>query len=381
MERLWTRNFVRMTLANLLLFTSFYFLIPTLPLFVTELGGSPSQVGIVIGLFTLSAVVIRPFVGGLLDQIGRRPFVVYGLLLFALTMILYDWIAAIPILILLRIFHGVSWAASTTAIGTAVTDIIPPKRRGEGMGWFGLSMTVGMALGPMLGLWVLDTTSFDTLFLVTTALGLGAFVLALLTKMPFERQGAKGKIVLFERSVLPMMILTFFLAVTYGGITSFLPLFAESIRVNAGTFFLIYAITLTVTRPIAGKLSDRYGEPVVLVPAVVLMILSLIVLSLAGGLGAVVATAILYGVGFGSVQPILQAATIRLAPQHRKGVANASFFTAFDLGIGLGTVILGYVSQYLGYRWLFGVCTASAVIGLLITFVMIKRLTPQVKPA
>ncbi|ASS74061.1 MFS transporter [Tumebacillus algifaecis] len=373
MERLWTQNFVRMMIANLLLFTSFYFLTPTLPLFVSEMGASASQVGIVIGIFTLSAVVIRPFIGGLLDRVGRRSFVLIGLLVFGLTMYLYNWTAAIGALIALRIFHGLSWAVSTTAIGTAVTDIIPPRRRGEGMGWFGLSMTVGMALGPMFGLIVLDNSSFHLLFLVTTGLGLAAFVLALLTKMPFARQKTGGKIVLFEKSVLPMMVLGFLLAVTYGGITSFFPLFAEEIHVNAGTFFIVYAITLTLTRPIAGKLSDRFGELVVLIPTVSLIVCSLIVLSLAHGTGGVVATAILYGLGFGSAQPILQSAMIRVAPADRKGVANASFFTALDLGIGLGTIILGYVSQLFGYRVLFAVCTVFGIAGLLFTLFLVKK--------
>lgn len=374
-QRLWTGTFIKMTLASLLLFTSFYFLIPTLPLFVAELGGSESQVGIVIGIFTLSAVVIRPLVGGLLDRVGRRVFVLLGLLVFALTMLLYNWIGAIAWLILLRIFHGVSWATSTTSIGTAVTDVIPVQRRGEGMGWYGLAMTVGMALGPMIGVAIIDRSSFHMLFLTAMFLGMAAFFLALNTAMPFKRHPAAGRgIVLFEKSVVPMMVLTFFLTVTYGGITSFLPLFAEVIEVNAGTFFLVYAIMLTAIRPIAGKLSDRFGEGLVLVPGVAVMILALVTLTMATGTLGVVATAVLYGIGFGAVQPILQAATIRLAAPDRKGVANASFFTAFDLGIGLGTVLLGYISEAYGFRTLFGVCAVSAVIGLLVSLALVRRL-------
>ncbi|CAM3670694.1 MFS transporter [Mesobacillus zeae] len=373
MERLWTKNYIMLTITALLLFSGFYLLMPTLPMFIKQLGGSESQVGFIIGVFTISAVILRPIVGGLMDRYGRRVFIISGLLFFAITMYFYDWVTGIVFLVVLRILHGMGWAIATTSIGTAVTDVIPQSRRGEGMGWYGLAMTLGMALGPILGLWVAKSFSFHYLFLLCTALAIIAFILAIGTKIPAVQHTSKKPISFFETTVLPVAIVTFFLSFTFGGITTFLPLFAANIQVNVGTFFLVYAVTLTVIRPLAGKISDKYGEGVIIVPALLTLIVALLVLTMTKGLVGLVITAILYGIGFGSAQPALQVVIIRLAPPEKRGVANATFFTAFDLGIGLGAILLGLVSQLMGYQMLFIVCAASGFISLLIFILFVKK--------
>lgn len=133
----------------------------------------------------------------------------------------YNIASTIVLLAVLRVIHGVTWAVSTTAVGTAITDIIPDSRRGEGMGWYGMAMTIAMAIGPMIGLWVVQNYSFDGLFLLATLLSFMAVVLSLITKIPFTPQKEKGKIQLFEKSVLTITIVVFFLSFAYGGITTF----------------------------------------------------------------------------------------------------------------------------------------------------------------
>ncbi|MDP4099039.1 MFS transporter [Paenibacillus sp. P96] len=370
MERIWTKSFIQMTLSMLMLFMGFYLLLPTLPLFIKEIGGNEAQIGAAAGAFTITAVLFRPLVGGLLDRYGRRPFMLGGFLVFILSMYLYDWVGGLLSLFALRVLHGASWAFTTTAVSTSVTDVIPESRRGEGMGWFGMAMTLAMATGPMLGVWMLDNGSFHALFLAATGLSVVAFLLVAPVRIPFQPKKAGGKIEMFDKSVLPVTVCLFFLAVAYGGITTFLPLFSESIQVNPGTFFLVYAISLTLVRPIAGKLSDRIGERYVIVPALIVTILSLVILSFAGGLLSVMIAAVLYGIGFGAAQPALQVLNLRLVPPHKKGVANASFMTAFDLGIGLGAIILGWVSQLMGYSVLFAVCAASVAVSVLLFIIM-----------
>lgn len=373
MERLWTKPFVQMTLGALFLFMGFYLLIPTLPLFITQLGGNELHVGLASGMFTLTAVIFRPIVGMLVDRYGRRPFIIWGLLCFVLTMALYNWAAGIAILLALRILHGASWAFSTTAVGTSVTDIIPPTRRGEGMGWFGVAMTAAMAVGPMAGIWVIDNGSFRALFILAACLSSVALLLAAAARIPYQPKASK-RVELFDKSTLPVTVTLFFLTISYGGVMTFLPLFAQSIEVNSGTFFLVFALTLTLTRPFAGKLSDRLGESAVIMISLLVTILALIVLMLTSGWTGVIASAVLYGIGFGSAQPALQAATLRIAHPERRGVATASFMTAFDLGIGLGSIMLGWISQRTGYDVLFAVCAASVAVSLLIFAVLARRL-------
>ncbi|MFB6646401.1 MFS transporter [Bacillus toyonensis] len=373
MERLWTKSFIQMSFAMLFLFTGFYLLVPTLPLFIKEIGGNESQVGLMMGMFTIAAVVIRPIIGGMLDQYGRRSFIIFGLILFGLTMYSYNLASTIVLLAVLRVIHGVTWAVSTTAVGTAITDIIPDSRRGEGMGWYGMAMTIAMAIGPMIGLWVVQYYSFHGLFLLATLLSFMAVILSLITKMPFKPQKEKGKIQLFEKSVLSITVVVFFLSFAYGGITTFLPLFASSINVNPGMFFLVYAIALTIVRPISGKLLDKYGEVFIILPALCITILAIVVLTMANSLTGIIIAATLYGVGFGSAQPALQAAMLTVVDPSKRGVANASFFTAFDLGIGLGAILLGFVSQIFGYRILFTASSVSAVIALLVFGMFVRQ--------
>jgi MFS family permease len=363
-----------MTVGMFSLFTAFYMLYPTLPLFIKEIGGNESQVGLAMGTFMLSAVIFRPFVGGMLDRFGRRPFIIWGLLFFAVAMYMYSWISGIVVLMALRILHGMTWAVSTTAIITAVTDLIPPTRRGEGMGWSGMAMTLAMAMGPMFGLWVTQNLSYHFLFLFAVVLSVAALFLTFCAKMPFKPQTGASRIELFEKSVFPVTATVFLLFIAYGGITTFVPLFADSINVNSGTFFLVYAATLVLIRPFAGKLSDQYGETFVIIPALVITISALILLSFSTNLLGVIISAVIYGIGFGSAQPALQVVTIRLVSPERIGVANASFTTGADLGIGLGAIILGWVSQYTSYQVLFTVSAASVTFSLLMFTFFVKRL-------
>ncbi|WP_438347511.1 MFS transporter [Paenibacillus sp. FA6] len=380
MERLWTKSYILMIIGMFFLFTSFYMLYPTLPLFIKQMGGNESQVGLAMGAFMLSSVILRPFVGWLLDRFGRRPFIVWGLLLFAVAMYMYNLIGGIGGLMVLRILHGMTWAVCTTAILTTVTDLIPSTRRGEGLGWSGMAMTLAMAIGPMFGLWVTENLSYHSLFLFAVVLSTASLFLTFGAKVPFKPHTGVRKIELFEKSVLPVMASIFLLFIAYGGITTFVPLFADSIKVNSGTFFLIYAATLVLIRPFAGKLSDRYSEKFVIIPALVITILALVVLSFSTHLFGVIISAVMYGIGFGSAQPALQAATIRLVGPERIGVANASFSTATDLGIGLGAIMLGWVSQHTSYQVLFTVSAVSVVFSLLMFIFFAKRLSKDKRP-
>lgn len=359
MEPLWTRPFIILTLTLFFLSLGFYLLLPALPIYILQQGISESHLGLIIGVFTMAAVVSRPFIGGLIDQFGRRIFIIVGLILFALSMVLYNWASGFILLMLLRIFHGFSWAVSTTSIGTSITDVIPASRRGEGMGWYGLSMTISMAIGPIIGIEIVQRYSFSNLFFLAATLTVMVFLFHLIIKVPFKGKKDLEKVEFFDKSVISISAAIFFLTFTYGGIITFFPLFPQSIQVNAGTFFLIYALVLTIIRPVAGKLADRYSEGTVIIPSLIIAILALLVLSLSKDSIGVIVSAILYGIGFGAAQPTLQAATLRLVFSHRKGVANASFFTALDFGIGLGAILLGPVSQYLGYSFLFTICAIS----------------------
>lgn len=349
-------------------------LLPTMPVYIKALGGYDAHVGLATGVFTLVAVLFRPLSGGMVDQYGRIPFLLWGLVVFAVTMALYGWVNSVAALILLRMIQGMSWSFITTASAAAVADVIPPDRRGEGMGWFGMAMTLAMAVGPLIGVAVQEGYSFRGAFVIAAGLAVAALGAAVAVRVPFQRKAGKRRLEVFDPAAVPVSVAVAFLALAYGAVTTFLPLFAGTIDVNSGVFFFVYACALAVARPLAGTLSDRYGEAFVVIPATVLASVSLLVLSAATGVGGVLAAAALYGMGFGSAQPALQAAILRMVSRERIGVANASFFTAFDLGIAFGSTLLGWVSQRLGYRAVFIAAAGSLAICLLVFMTMVRPL-------
>src|SRR5699024_5008003 len=152
--------------------------LPTLPLFVKELGGSDQLIGLIVGVFTFSALLLRPYAGKALDTKGRRFVYMSGIIVFVLSVGAYAFIASMFFLIVLRIIHGAGWGFSSTASGTIATDLIPPKRRGEGMGYFGMSGNIAMAIGPALGLTLVDQISFKSLFLICAACAFTALLLS-----------------------------------------------------------------------------------------------------------------------------------------------------------------------------------------------------------
>jgi MFS family permease len=359
-ERLWTKDFILLTLSNLLLFFGFQMLLPTLPVYVSNLGGDNSAIGLVIGIFTISAILIRPFSGAALDLISRKLILFIGLAICFVAIGAYYWATTIFLVLLLRIVHGAGWGTSTTTYGTIASDIIPASRRGEGMGYFGLGSTLAMALGPMIGIWVMKSFGFGRLFLISLLSTLLSMALTKWMAIPQPlRAPQKGVETRFyekfmEKKALFPSFLVLMMGVTYGGIISFITLYGKETGIgNVGWFFLTNALFLFVVRPIAGKIFDQKGHVWVLVPGAIFCIIGLFLLSDTNSLFGLILSAMFYGIGFGAIQPSLQAWTIQRVLPFRRGVANATFYSGFDLGIGGGAMILGPVAQMTNFSLMY----------------------------
>lgn len=352
--RIWTRDFVFICLANFFVFLGFQMTLPTIPLFVKELGGGDQLVGVVVGIFTFSALLLRPYAGHALESKGRQFVYMIGLVVFVISIGAYAFIGSIAMLFLLRLVQGAGWGFSTTAGGTIATDVIPPNRRGEGMGYFGLSGNIALAFGPSLGLTLVGIISFSQLFLICAAFGLIAlFFSSRIHYKKVEKSEHKTTTVkfdIFEKTAIQPSLLLFFITTTFGGIATFLPLHAISQDVpGIQWYFLVYAIFLMISRTFAGKIYDKRGHLYVFPPGAVLIIAAMFLLAWLPSLTVMLIAAGLYGLGFGSVQPALQAWAVDKAATNRKGMANATFFSFFDLGIGLGAITFGLLAASFGY--------------------------------
>ncbi|MGI9862035.1 MFS transporter [Moorella naiadis] len=373
---LWTRDFILLSLANLFVFTGFQMLMPTLPKYVAALGGNSLVVGFTIGIFTISAVLVRPWLGREMDRRGRRGIYLFGLLIFVLAVLAYSMATSILFLLLLRLIHGVGWGGSTTAGGTMVTDVLPPQRRAEGMGYYGLFSNLAMAIAPALGLALLEQTSFQILFLTSAALALAAALVVSRVKVPPVAGQGGSPPALFEPRAWRPSLIAFFLTISYGGVVTFLTLYAAERNIaNIGLFFTFYAAALMLIRPFAGMVADRSGPAPILIPGLLATALATLLLSLAGSLQVFLMAGVLYGLGFGSVQPTLQAMAVADVAPNRRGAANGTFFSAFDLGIGLGSTLLGAVAQFTGFAGMYALASLFSLGGLIVFLLGQRRIT------
>jgi len=370
--QLWTKSFLLLCLSNLFIFTSFYCLLPTLPLFITDvLAGDTKIVGYIFGIFALAAVLSRPLAGHLLDTLGRKAILRLSLLLLTLAMLAYNWVTSLVLLVILRGIHGIFWGFATTASGTTATDLVPAVRRGEGIGYYGLSNTIAMAAGPLLGLEILQRFGFSILFIIS--FGFAAF--GFLCVWGIEHQAVNisantKSIILFEPKVFSFASIMFFVAALYSGVLSFIVLFGKEIDIeNPGSYFLAFAAALFLSRPYAGKILDQQGPIKIMSIGFAALASSFLSLFFANGIVLFMMSAVLFGVGFGIIQPTALTMAINKVGALQRGVANGTIMTAFDLGVGCGAILLGMLSSSVGLSMMYLVSCFIVIIPFVIFYV------------
>ncbi|WP_316571611.1 MFS transporter [Neobacillus sp. YIM B06451] len=375
--KIWTRDFILICIANMFIFIGFQMTLPTIPLFVEHLGGNDQMIGFVVGAFTLSALLIRPYAGKALESKGRKFVYLTGLAIFVLSVGSFGFAGGIAFLILLRFIQGVGWGFSTTASGTIATDLIPPERRGEGMGYYGLSGNIALAVGPSLGLILVGVLNFQQLFLICAGLGLAALMLSSVIrykKVEAVQKATALKWDFYEKSALQPSILLFFMTVTFGGTASFLPLYTTQKEIpGIQWYFLIYALALLVTRAFAGQIYDKKGHRAIFIPGALLILFAMLLLFWLPNKESLFLAAALYGFGFGTIQPGLQAWAIEKSPKNRRGMATATFFSFFDLGVGVGALLFGQIGHIFGYGSIYLASGMSVFISILYYLVLLKK--------
>ncbi|WP_430789973.1 MFS transporter [Virgibacillus flavescens] len=381
-DKIWTRDFVLICMANFFIFLGFQMTLPTIPLFVKELGGSDQLIGLITGIFTFSALLFRPYAGHALESKGRKFVYMFGLAVFVLSVGTYAFVASIFFLFIMRMVQGIGWGFSTTATGTIATDLIPPKRRGEGMGYFGLSGNLALAFGPSLGLTLVGIISFKELFLICAALGFVSFLLS--SKIRYKQvekspnKSVTIKFDIFEKTAIQPSLLLFFITVTFGGIASFLPLYAaEKGIAGIESYFLMFAIFLMISRSFAGKIYDTKGHIYVFLPGTLLIFSSMLLLSWLPSTMVMLIAGGMYGLGFGSVQPALQAWAVDKAADNRKGMANATFFSFFDLGVGVGAITFGQLAFMYDYSVIYTTSAGSVLLSIFLYIYLLYKAKKQ----
>jgi len=369
---LWTRNFTLLTLSNFLMCCSYYSLISTLPLYVSSVLHAPfSVVGLLLSSYAIAAILVRPFCGFGLDYFGRKTIFILSLLVYGLIFNGYVFASTVMIMLFLRFAHGLTWGLTTTSNTTLAGDIIPAEKRGEGFGLFGVSTTGGMALGPPVGTFILQHWGYNAMFVAGSAISIISMIMASLMKypkyepLPQNRQFKWRN--LFEKSTVIPSANLLIIGLAYGGLISFIALYGKEIGIkNPSGFFLVYALGIITSRFSVGRALDRNGPRLVIMICLTLIIIGYPLLALLRTPLGYYSAAVILGLGNGVVWPTFQAMVNNIVPSNRRGAANSTLFIAMDLGMGLGMMIAGVISQQYSISLAFICCSGYCATGLLL---------------
>ncbi|MBR5456038.1 MAG: MFS transporter [Bacteroidaceae bacterium] len=361
-EKLFTSSYILICLANFLTSFSFFLLVPTLPFYIVDkYKVDASMVGLLLSCYVVAVLCIRPFAGFVADFFQRKKVYVISYVLFAISFAVYLPIGeSLLAFVLLRVFHGFAFGALNTTGNTLVIDIMPSSRRGEGLGYFGVTNNLAMAFGPMAGLFLISKYSYDILFITALLAALIGLTLAAGIKVKKRQPAATGgKLLSIDRFFLlegiPASIAFFMLAIPYGMTSSYIAIYAEQIGVvrGAGLFFTVQAAGLIVSRLVSGRLVDKGLITQTIVRGIFIAMLGVTgegLLSFVAGyslnLGYILyfLSAFLLGYGFGTIFPAFNTLFINMAPHSRRATANATYLTGWDVGIGAGMLLGGALS-------------------------------------
>jgi len=383
---LFTPRFFLMCSYSFTVFMSAFQLLPTAPFHILSLGGTGSEAGLFLGFLTYASAVSAPITGAIGDRLGKRRVLIVASLAITGFSLLYAWAPSYHIILGLVLVHGVFWSGLLSSSSAYVTDIVPKSRRAEGLGYAGFASILAVAVAPWIGLWVFDRGGWTLLCLEMA--GLNLLMAFIAWRLPPDTRRAMPPLSLKPADLVEWRVIigafTLFLyAFSYGGITSFVAVYADQVGVTPrALFFTVFSLAIVATRPFIGRYADRVGHARVIVPCLVMMVLGISVLVFASTRLTFALSAVLFGVGFGSAYPIFVAHLMHHVPDHRRGATFGALIGAFDTGIGTGSISIGWLSEHYGFGRAFAVAAALALLSIPYFLYMERRqwTTPALAP-
>lgn len=384
-QNLWNKSFILCLLNNLFLFIFYFAQTTILPIYILhDLGGTLTQAGLAMTLFMASSIAVRPFSGLIIEKFGRKKTLYVSEILFCIFSFAYIFADNLTALLVIRFLHGIWFSILSTVIIPIVNDFIPEQRKGEGMGYFVMSINLGIVLGPLLGLSLIQPFSYAIVASIFAAIICLGFIFCFLIpiqdvpKIKQDLEKRKLQISDFvEKKALPISIMVMMISFSYASIMSFISTYAASKNLlsYASLFFVVFAISMMILRPITGKIYDTKGPSYVIYPAVIMFSIGLALLSQIETVVALMISAVFIGIGFGSAQPCLQTLAIQGSSKDRIGHVSSTFFTFYDMGIALGSILLGIMIANIGYSISYMSCAILTLASLVFYhFVVLARI-------
>ncbi len=374
-RKILTRDFILAFFAQLAFTMANHILIPTLPIYLSRLGSKETEIGVLIGIFTVSSLVLRPFTGKILLRTPEKKMMILGALLFGLGSTGY--LVALPFwpFFLVRVFQGIGYAFFYTASFTFIANISPDAHRGQSLSYFLLALNISLALGPSLGMFLINRFDFTTLFLVCLGLSSGSFLI--LTKLgrkqvPSIEGSSVASSFLISREALPASTMGFFFFFVWGAITAFFPLYAIKNGVaNPGLFFTMIAIMIISSRVLGARVSDLYSSEKIILPCLIILIVPTVIIAFSKTLSMFVLAGLIWGIGHAFFYPALAVYILdRVGPSRSLAMGTLTGMT--DLGIFMGPAVMGMVIQFTSYPIMF-LCLSLVGAFSLIYFQLLVR--------
>lgn len=399
MERLWNRNYIKVMIANFSLFFAFYLLTPLLPLYLSEVfGTNKDTIGIILSGYIIAALLIRPFSGFIVDTFDRKKVLMTCFFFFFICFAGYIAAGTLLMFAIVRTVHGAPFGALTVANSTVAIDVLPSSRRNEGIGYYGLSNNLAMAIAPSIGIWLYRVcNSFDILFwtaFIVAGLGMLVDATVKIHKAPQRKVAVKGNRLphlsldrFFLTRAWLMAINIALFSFCFGVLSNYLAIYSKQvlqITTGTGTYFMLLSIGLFVSRLQgarqlrAGRLTQNAAG------GIVTSLVGYTLFALTAHLSNTTlipicyyGSAILIGLGNGHMFPAFLNMFIAVARNDERGTANSSILTAWDLGMGFGILLGGVVSEYVGYAATFWMVAIDNAIGTLLFFLATKYFFEQ----
>ncbi len=378
-EKLWNRSFLLCVATNLFLFIYYYALLTILPIYIMKaLGGSVSQAGLALTLFLVSSIAIRPFSGLIIEKVGKKKAFLASSAMFMLLALGYLFVDSMLALLVIRFVHGIWFSVLTTVTVPIANEFIPEQRKGEGMGYYVMSTNLAVVFGPLIALTVVQYSNFTTLFAVLTGIIALSFIFCLMIPVKEHVQSVilsqdevRPKFSwhhIIETRAVPIGFVALVTSFAYSSIMSFITAYSESKHLLAYTslFFIVFAISMIVVRPWIGKIYDRKGPSAVIYPSFLFFALGLFTVSMMSNQWILWLSAVFIGIGYGSLFPCFQTLAIQAVPKERMGHAISTFFTLFDLGMAVGSVVLGLVIARFGFESTYALCAVLVLLTVLL---------------
>ena len=371
-EKLWNRNYIAVCMANFLLFFAFYLLLPMLPLYLRDTFSADRQlIGIILSGYTITALLIRPFGGFIVDSFPRKKVLLICYFLFFVFFAGYIVAGTVLLFAIIRSLHGFAFGAVTVANSTMAIDVLPSSRRNEGIGYYGVSNNLAMAIGPSISMYLydhnIDANVIFTIALSTACIGL---ICNALVKAPIKEQIKIKQPISLDRFILtnamPECLMVIFFSFSYGILSTYLAIYGkEEIGLDGGSglFFTILATGLIVSRIISAQWVKRGQLTLNIGVGMIVTVIGFALFTFWRDITGFYLSAVVLGIGYGAMCPSFQAVFVNLAHNNRRGTANSTYLTSWDLGLGIGVLVGGAIAERLSYHDAYILAVAVCIIG------------------